>query len=89
MRARPTRIVSVTNVATQIRDITALPVTKSILRYSGATTIEVGPLSSMTFGQGRTIPADTDVVIEDQSLLFYAVASGVGPVSLRVTDMEA
>ncbi len=89
MRARPTRIVSVGAAAVSIRDATALPVTKSIIRYTGATTIEVGPLSSMTFGQGRTIPADTDVVIDDQSLLFYAVASGAGPVSLRVTDMEA
>lgn len=90
MRARATRRISVTNSATQIRDTTAPPVTYSIIRYaSGGADIEIGRASNLTFGSGETVQPDTDFVLKDQSLLFYAVGSAAGPTTLEVTDYEA
>lgn len=89
MRARATRTVTVTTSATNIRDTTALPVTRSILRYdSGGGDIEIDPDSSFTYGTGTKVDADVDYVLLDQALNFYAKSS-TGSVSLRVTDYEA
>ena len=90
MRARATRRVSVGATATQIRDTTNLPVAYSIIRYAGGgADIEIGPSSGLTFGSGQTVQADTDFVLKDQSLNFYAVGSAAGPTVLEVTDYEA
>lgn len=89
MRARATRRINVTNAATQIRDTTAPPVTKSILRYSSADNIQGGPKSNLTFGTGQTIQSESDFVLLDQSLLYYLIADVAGPIEVEITDFEA
>lgn len=89
MRARPTRIISVTSSPTQIRDTTALPITFSTYRYeTGAGTIEVSSNPSFVAGQGQTVDAGIDFNDADQGLTRYMLATG-GTTSVKVTDYEA
>lgn len=89
MIARAVRRVTVSTTGTNIREANARPVTKSVLYYpTGGGTIEIGPDSGMTFGQGLALTAGEHFTLEDQALQFYAVASA-GTVELQVLDYEA
>lgn len=90
MRAVATRTISVTGTAINIRGSNLLPVTYTRIRYAGGgATVELVPLSSSAYGDGETVPADTDFQDNDQSIARYVVGSAAGPTSLRVTDYQA
>lgn len=89
MKARPTRVLSITSSPTQIRDTTQGPVTLSTYRYeSGAGTIEVSSDPTFTAGNGQTIDAGVDFNDLDQGLTRYMLATG-GTTSVKVSDYDA
>lgn len=87
MRAVATRTVSITTSPTSIRGTNLLPVAYTVMRYTGATGVELVPASDSTYGQGQAVTADTDFQDNDQSIVRYAIAAS-GTVSLRVTDFQ-
>lgn len=71
-------------------DPDALPVTFAEIRYaSGGTTVQLVDSPIAVYGDGKDVPADTDYRDYDQSVQRYAIGSGAGPVSIRVTDFES
>lgn len=89
MKARPTRRIVVGTTATQIRDLTASPVNRSIYFYpTGGGTVEAGESAAITFGSGgMTIKAGEHFTDRSQSMLKWMVASA-GTVTVEITDYE-
>lgn len=79
-------VVTVTPVTS---DPDALPVTYAVIEYpSGGETIQLVDRPTDVYGNGVTV-TPTEWNDMDQSLQRYAVASGAGPTSVRITDMRS